>query len=297
MARHFTYKHLPASGLGHRDPRRPHVTGGLGLGLPSYITDIIEKRIYEGRGRDTMVANRSLLNEARNLIVSNRHYAEGVEMVPIRVNPSSDIIASGFYDDEGGNDNGEMWDELAGAGYVHGWVTKSYGIPGIPLFGYITLIVQLPVIDDPKTDRDHYVVMKARGLREVAPGFGLLGQVLLYDDNAQITIARWEDIQSADDGWVEFKLELTESEAALLTYQSMWLAVRIDLASDPFNYGPERIDIDSLRLEVPSYISRVSRYRNRLDRILAGIGRTLSAMGRRYGGGGRDMGSGGRDLE
>jgi len=30
--RHFVYKHLPAGGLGHRDPRRPHVAGGLGAG-------------------------------------------------------------------------------------------------------------------------------------------------------------------------------------------------------------------------------------------------------------------------
>jgi hypothetical protein len=28
---HFTYKHLPAGGLGFRDPVRPYVTGGLGL--------------------------------------------------------------------------------------------------------------------------------------------------------------------------------------------------------------------------------------------------------------------------
>lgn len=77
MARHFVYKHLPASGLGHRDPRRPHVTGGLGLGLPVFITDIIEKRIYRGRGRDTIVADRDFLNEARVLIRTSRYYADG----------------------------------------------------------------------------------------------------------------------------------------------------------------------------------------------------------------------------
>jgi hypothetical protein len=27
------YPHLPAQGLGHRDPRRPHVTGGVGAGV------------------------------------------------------------------------------------------------------------------------------------------------------------------------------------------------------------------------------------------------------------------------
>lgn len=74
---HFTYKHLPAKGLGHRDPRRPHVTGGLGLGLPVFITDIIEKRIYRGRGRDTIVADRDLLGNARMLIRASRHYADG----------------------------------------------------------------------------------------------------------------------------------------------------------------------------------------------------------------------------
>jgi hypothetical protein len=30
---HFSYKHLPASGLGFRDPVRPYVTGGLGLAV------------------------------------------------------------------------------------------------------------------------------------------------------------------------------------------------------------------------------------------------------------------------
>jgi hypothetical protein len=77
MARHFIYKHLPASGLGHRDPRRPHVTGGLGLGLPTFITDVLERRIYRGRGRDTMVMDRSLLNEVRDLATASRWYANG----------------------------------------------------------------------------------------------------------------------------------------------------------------------------------------------------------------------------
>ncbi len=30
-AGHFVYEHLPAIGLGERDPRRPFVTGGLGV--------------------------------------------------------------------------------------------------------------------------------------------------------------------------------------------------------------------------------------------------------------------------
>jgi len=29
--RHFIYQHLPAGGLGHRDPVRPYPTGGLGF--------------------------------------------------------------------------------------------------------------------------------------------------------------------------------------------------------------------------------------------------------------------------
>ena len=28
---HFLYNHMPAGGLGHRDPVRPYPTGGLGL--------------------------------------------------------------------------------------------------------------------------------------------------------------------------------------------------------------------------------------------------------------------------
>lgn len=33
---HFIYQHLPATGLGIRNPRRPHVTGGLGGPTFSY---------------------------------------------------------------------------------------------------------------------------------------------------------------------------------------------------------------------------------------------------------------------
>ena len=29
--KHFSYKHLPAGGLGFRDPVRPYATGGLGF--------------------------------------------------------------------------------------------------------------------------------------------------------------------------------------------------------------------------------------------------------------------------
>lgn len=29
----FSYKHLPAIGMGKRDPVRPYVTGGLGRGI------------------------------------------------------------------------------------------------------------------------------------------------------------------------------------------------------------------------------------------------------------------------
>ena len=42
MAAHFTYPHLPASGLGTRDPRRPYVTGGVGSGVPTFVTIILE---------------------------------------------------------------------------------------------------------------------------------------------------------------------------------------------------------------------------------------------------------------
>lgn len=37
MSAHFIYKHLPASGLGHRNVRRPHVTGGIGTGVPVIV--------------------------------------------------------------------------------------------------------------------------------------------------------------------------------------------------------------------------------------------------------------------
>ena len=72
MAIHFTYRHLPASGLGVRDPRRPYVTGGIGGGVPVYIDTILEWRIYDGKGRDTITTDRSLLVRTRDFIVANR---------------------------------------------------------------------------------------------------------------------------------------------------------------------------------------------------------------------------------
>ncbi len=75
MATHFTYQHLPASGLGVRDPRRPYVTGGIGGGVPVYITTILEWRIYVDGSRTQLVTDRNLLVRVRDLIVANRDYA------------------------------------------------------------------------------------------------------------------------------------------------------------------------------------------------------------------------------
>ena len=45
---HFSYPHLPAQGLGHRDPRRPHVTGGIGDGVPVFVGDLGGTRTFAG---------------------------------------------------------------------------------------------------------------------------------------------------------------------------------------------------------------------------------------------------------
>ena len=75
MAAHFIYQHLPASGLGVRDPRRPYVTGGLGGGTPVYIDIILEWRIYEDAARNLTPSDRAFLVAGRDLVAANRHLA------------------------------------------------------------------------------------------------------------------------------------------------------------------------------------------------------------------------------
>jgi hypothetical protein len=48
MAGQFVHSHLPAYGLGHRDPRRPHVTAGIGSGLPVFVGELGGTRTYDG---------------------------------------------------------------------------------------------------------------------------------------------------------------------------------------------------------------------------------------------------------
>ena len=55
---HFGYHHLPASGLGHRDPRRPHVTGGIGGGTPVFVGVIGGIRDPEYQLRDEAALER-----------------------------------------------------------------------------------------------------------------------------------------------------------------------------------------------------------------------------------------------
>lgn len=301
MARHFTYKHLPASGLGHRDPRRPYATGGLGLGLPVFITDILEKRIYRGRGRDQMVMDRSLLNEARNLINSSRYYANDIELVPIHVNPVSDFFNSGWTDEAYGNNDGFVWDELAGRpGSIDGYILDSgVSIPETPPQSSVAFIVNLEPVDDPGTNKDHFLALRAFGLKGEEYGFTATAVIASPDTG---TIVKQVDVADPETGWVDFRFPLTEAEAAMLDYQSILLYLIVqDLlyhpVDNPYEHGLRTFRVNYMRLEIPSYRSRVTRYRERLDRILRGITRTLSAIGRSYRGGGRDMGSDDRDLE
>ena len=75
---HFTTSWLPAYGLGHRDPRRPHVTGGLGDGIPVYVSVVLEGRIYVDEARRMLTTDRALLSATRNMILgAERRYVDG----------------------------------------------------------------------------------------------------------------------------------------------------------------------------------------------------------------------------
>jgi len=88
---HFSYTHLPAQGLGHRDPRRPHVTGGIGLGLPVFIVEVLEQRLYRDLDRRTLIADRGLLVSARSMILVNREFLTGARSMERAARILSDI--------------------------------------------------------------------------------------------------------------------------------------------------------------------------------------------------------------
>jgi hypothetical protein len=52
--RHFLYQHLPAGGLGHRDPVRPYPTGGLGFAYRIFrpASDLFMRGITNVRYKD-----------------------------------------------------------------------------------------------------------------------------------------------------------------------------------------------------------------------------------------------------
>lgn len=69
---HFSYSHFPASGIGHRDPRRPHVTGGLGSGIPIFVGDLGGLRWPEAELRDTEALERMFVAFDRDPISAER---------------------------------------------------------------------------------------------------------------------------------------------------------------------------------------------------------------------------------
>jgi len=82
---HFSTGNLPAIGLGHRDPRRPHVTGGIGGGIPVFVTEVLKQRIYVDSGRTLVVKDRVLLERVRALIAAERTYSGASERFSSRI--------------------------------------------------------------------------------------------------------------------------------------------------------------------------------------------------------------------
>ena len=65
MAAHFLYKHLPASGLGNRDPLRPYATGGLGgLTYLQYLVTLLDTLLYQATLAGNLLVSLSLTDEA-----------------------------------------------------------------------------------------------------------------------------------------------------------------------------------------------------------------------------------------
>lgn len=78
---HFSYNHLPAIGIGHRDPRRPHVTGGLGGGvgvwrLLQHAMTVAQSRYHSSVEGRTAVQSRENVTDAES--VENKRETETI---------------------------------------------------------------------------------------------------------------------------------------------------------------------------------------------------------------------------
>jgi len=71
---HTVYAHLPAIGLGKRDPIRPHVTGGIGAGLPLFITEILGSRTYRDGLRSYVDLDAATVNAIRTYLIAERGF-------------------------------------------------------------------------------------------------------------------------------------------------------------------------------------------------------------------------------
>jgi len=65
------YEHAPAIGLGHRDPRRPHVTGGIGAGigvwrLLQYAVTTARSRYHSSHEGRTAVESRENVTDTES---------------------------------------------------------------------------------------------------------------------------------------------------------------------------------------------------------------------------------------
>ena len=65
MATHFLYEHLPASGLGVREPLRPYSTGGFGgVRYLQYLISIADMLLYQATLTDNHLVSSLLADKA-----------------------------------------------------------------------------------------------------------------------------------------------------------------------------------------------------------------------------------------
>jgi len=292
----MSYRYLPANGLGLRDPRRPYVTGGLGDGVPVFIFDILEGRIYDGDGRMLMDRSRLLADQAR-IYMDRTRLLEGYSVIVNEYGyPSADNLLFGnWYDDIGGNSNGVYWDDLVG--FTGRYVSSilSRGGLGIPSFAFVNSQFEISV-PELSTYEGAYLEVTNRGA--YSPSTGVLGveaYMFLFSQGVQVgTIFPVSNDHPT--WWKTHRWYLSEAEIA----QIDWTDVQVNLYavySSPAETEDYQVDWKRLNFVIPQNVTVASRFMDAMSRFLSNVSRTFASVGRTLLGGGRSMQSGDRDLD
>jgi len=276
MGGHFSYKHLPAIGLGKRDPRRPYVAGGLGAGVPIFITRIDGKREpIEGVQRTGTGPPRVPIYGIDYDVIPDlerdpqpelgrdieRRIMRGPDpgvWTTVRSCPSADYQILGTVTDSTGDGDGEMWNDLNKPGP---YITADFGG---------NAWVDLAPIKEPPVRTGHRLMVRQRGSQYNL--ISLYGWFFfaLVDDHSNIFFET-ERIPNphtfpGEYPWTDMIWEIPEADAEQITDYSK-LSVIAAFQKGTFG-GAWPLDLDYVCLEVSYYDPLKRRPKREMKREL-----------------------------